>query len=349
MFDQPNISIKISGTIRDAISRISQNSLQIICVTDENNKYLGTVTDGDIRRGLLKGLTLESKIDLVVNQKSFYLKDSDLAKFKPGSVPTGISIVPLLNENYELIRLMKLNDIVQSSLTTIPVVIMAGGKGERLKPLTNKTPKPMLKIGDKPILEHLIFKLQEFGFEDIHITVNYLADQIIEHFRDGSDFGVRISFHREASPRGTAGSLSQIVGYENTPILIMNSDLITSINLKSLINFHKNNAYDMTICTRNYEIQIPFGVITTSGDLVKGVDEKPVISFPVNAGVYVINSELIDLLPPTEYMDMTDFINEISSQEITIGNFPIFESWLDVGQHSDLAQARTLSFSQQKS
>jgi dTDP-glucose pyrophosphorylase len=342
MKSQANISIRDTSSIREAIIAISANSMQIVCVVTSENTYLGTVTDGDIRRGLLKGMTIESPVLDVLNKESFFLFEHDLRRVNFGIFPSGINIVPILSSGKALIRLLKVSEVEQEYLATIPVVIMAGGRGERLKPLTTTTPKPMLKIGEKPILEKLIEDLFAFGFRDIHITVNYLAEQIIDHFGDGSKFGVSITIHKETQPRGTAGSLSGVKGYSDTPILVMNSDLITSINFGALIDFHISNDNQMTICTREYKTQIPFGIITVDAGIVKSLDEKPVLSFSVNAGLYVLDSELLNLLPGKGRLDMDDLINQNLNSRNKVGAFPIFESWMDVGRHADLAKAREM-------
>jgi dTDP-glucose pyrophosphorylase len=342
MKNPENISILDSGTIKDAIIAISANSLQIVCVVTLEGIFLGTVTDGDIRRGLLKGMTIESPILDVMNKESFFLFEHDLRRVNFGIFPSGINIVPILSSGKTLIRLLKVSEVEQEYLSAIPVVIMAGGRGERLKPLTNKTPKPMLTIGEKPILQKLIEDLFAFGFRDIHITVNYLAEQIIDHFGDGSKFGVSITIHKETQPRGTAGSLSELKGYAYTPMLIVNSDLITSVNFGALIDFHISNNNQMTICTREYETQIPFGLITVDEGVVKSLEEKPVLSFSVNAGLYVLDSELLNNLPEKGRLDMDDFINQNLDSRNKVGAFPIFESWLDVGRHTDLVKAREM-------
>jgi dTDP-glucose pyrophosphorylase len=344
MKTQENISILDSSAIKDAIIAISANSLQIVCVVTSDNTFLGTVTDGDIRRGLIKGLTIESPILEVLHKNSFFILEDDLRKSNIGSIPNGILVIPILTSDNKLVRLIKVPEAEQAAMATIPVVIMAGGKGERLKPLTNTTPKPMLKIGEKPILEKLVEDLFLFGFRDIHITVNYLAEQIVEHFGDGSGFGVSITIHQESAPRGTAGSLSEITGYLETPILVMNADLITSVNLNALIAFHNLSKNEMTICTREYETQIPFGVVKTDSGIVTSITEKPTLSFSVNAGLYVVNAKLLESISKTEHLDMDKFINRVLDSELKTGSFPIFESWLDVGRHNDLIRAKLESF-----
>jgi dTDP-glucose pyrophosphorylase len=335
-----NLVVFETSTIHQAIEKISANGLQMVFVIDENSKFLGTVSDGDIRRGLLKGYSLSTSVLNVTKLDSFYLFESEIYQLGSLNIPVGVRKIPILSDKREVIGVLDSNEVDTFIFANVPVVIMAGGRGERLRPITENTPKPMLKIGEQSLLEKLILDLKGQGFEKFFISVHYLADQIKDHFKDGSNFGVEITYLTEEYPRGTAGALSLLPKNLSNSVLMLNSDLVTNINYQSLLKFHDTGQFKLTVCSRSYEIQIPYGVLELDGEFLQQLTEKPVFQFQVNAGIYVLNSTVIDYVPTSGSYDITELINNLIENKLSIGAFPMFESWQDIGRPSDLDKVR---------
>jgi len=333
-------SIFVGSNIRDAIKKISENGKQIVCLVNESNIFLGTISDGDIRRGLLRGLSLEDDVDSIVQRNSFTVSQSEREVNSKIQAPVGVTQIPILNSNREFIKLMSIKEIDTYKYGSIPVVIMAGGKGERLKPLTDSVPKPMLKIGDKPILEKLIIRLVTQGFQSFTIIVNYLADEIIRYFGNGKNFGAEIRFIRESEFRGTAGSLSQIDDKNNQHFLIINSDLLTDVDFRSIVDFHNLEDSEATVCVSNYEISIPFGVVSQNNGVISKIVEKPRFNFFISAGIYLISGELLNKIPKNGIFNMPDLMTDFFESGIKVNAFPIHENWVDIGNHEDFIKAQ---------
>lgn len=331
--------IRPNFKISEAMQRLGDTQGIGLLVVDELKNILGSITDGDIRRALLRGFSINDFVEVAMCKTPLILRHNDaknavLKKAKESY----INLIPVLNSNGTVSDLIFLNSHINPC--EVPVVIMAGGLGARLGDLTKDCPKPMLKIGDKPVLKIILERLKAQGFKKFYISVNYKAEVIEEYFKDGHDFGCEILYLKEDKRLGTAGALSMLSSNLTGPIIVMNGDLLTKVDFRNLKEFHYTHESPLTICVRKYDFQVPYGVIRISNDAVKSLDEKPIQSFFVNAGVYVINSELLTSIPKDEFYDMTTFVNNLMEQDVKIHCFPIIEKWIDIGQIDDLTQAR---------
>lgn len=333
-----------TATIRDAIKQISESSFQVVIVVDHKGKVIGTVTDGDIRRGLLRGLGLGDLVVDLMNRNPFTMnvgtKKSDVLAAMKGR---GIRHVPLVDENNIFKSIIAENATSKFSITESPVLLMAGGRGQRLRPLTESVPKPMIKIGDVPILGIILTNLSQMGFKNVYISVNYLAEQIIEYVGNGESWGLKVEYVHETSPLGTAGALGLLPRGILNSVIVMNSDLVTQVNLRELLDFHEESKASLTVGVRNYDHQIPFGVLELKGPNITSLSEKPTMSVPVSAGIYAVSSDILQTVPLNQRIDMTEVLDSCLDRQDTVVGFPIHESWIDVGRIEDLNRARSES------
>ncbi len=340
MEDWRSLLLHSTNLVRDAISVIDKYDQKIAIVINENRKLLGTITDGDIRRGLLKGYGLDASVQQIMQTHpttgSIYDDSIHLLEILDAKK---LTFIPLLDEEGHLVDVKQKEELKKIKKLENPVVIMAGGLATRLRPLTDNTPKPMLKIAGQPLLEITLRQLSHFGFENIFISVNYLADNIENYFKDGRSFNLNIQYLRENTRMGTAGSLNLLPKNLHWPLIVINGDLLTKINYASLVDFHNSNGAQMTVCVRDYETQIPYGVINLNGLDVISIREKPLHSYFVNAGLYVIQPEIAYSIPEKTYMDMPSLIDTIIEKKKKIIAFPIREYWVDIGKHEDLVRA----------
>jgi dTDP-glucose pyrophosphorylase len=328
------------ATLREAMAVIDSAGLQIGLVTDAGGRLLGTVTDGDLRRAILRGRPLEDGVDGVMNARPVtaperMARDQVLDLMQARSVRQ----IVLLDADRRVVDLKSIEEMVTAPARPNWVVLQAGGLGTRLRPLTSTIPKPMLQVGKRPILETILQSFRNAGFSHFYIAVNYKREQIKEHFGDGSAFGVQIRYLEEEEPLGTAGALGLLPEMPREPVIVMNADLLTSLSFGQLLDFHLTSGASATLCTREYDVQIPFGVIDVESSVVVGIREKPIESFRVNAGVYVLNPEAIGLVPHSQSTDMPDLLNALIEADKRVAVFPIREYWLDIGRHDDLAKA----------
>lgn len=331
-------------TMRDAVARIQINEIKILLVTDANNKLMGTVTDGDIRRAILQGLDLSTPVRQIMNEMPVTV---DLSVERDAVVDMMkariVRHIPRIDADGCVVGLELLDEQAHRSLFTNEVIIMAGGRGERLRPLTDNIPKPMLKVGGKPILEKIIDHMSAQGFRNFTISVNYLAEMITEYFGDGRDRGVRIRYVRENKRMGTAGSLSLLPPESITqPFLVVNGDILTRIDFQNFATFHAEHGAEATLCVRDYRTRIPFGVVQTKGPYISALAEKPEHSCLINAGLYMLNPSVLKMVPRDEYFDMTDLINTMIDQECKLSAFHVDDEWVDIGHPDQLRQAQTL-------
>jgi len=330
MYDFKPLILFSDATLSDALTILDKEvDAQIVLVIGHGNKLIGTVTDGDIRRGLLNGYTLKSPVSDVMyeNFKSIQ-SGATLNDITSTFDEHGIKQLPELSKDGELVNLHLKGEHEKIETPQMDVVIMAGGLGTRLSPLTNSCPKPMLKIGDKPILQVIIENMRSQGFIKFFISLNYLGEQIVDHFGDGSAFDVQIEYIYEKDRLGTAGALGLLpesVSNQDGGCLILNGDVITNVDFNHLINFHSNNKADATMCVRDYSMQIPFGEVIIEGNKVLDIQEKPIKNFFVNAGVYVIELKLLKKIEQNQYLDMPDFFNQLLLEKNNITAFPIHE------------------------
>jgi dTDP-glucose pyrophosphorylase len=322
-------------SIRDCV-RIFENTSFVTVFIVESDVLLGTVTDGDIRRGLLVGLSLSSSVSTIMNKEFSFLPQNytlDMVGYllsKLGNVQ-----LPILREDGTIHSVYSPNFTPKLD---VPVVIMAGGRGTRLRPLTDNCPKPMIQVNGTPMLEIIINNFISLGVKKFFVSVNYMKEQIIDYFGDGSSLQISIEYIEENHPLGTAGSLSLLPEITSENIIITNGDVLSKIDYHSLFSFFSRHDSDALMCIRSSSTTIPFGVVSHQGHTFVSIDEKPSYDFMVNAGVYVLSSRLLRLLE-TRYIDMPEFFEFLASHNYNIHVFPIHEEWYDVGRHSSLKQA----------
>jgi dTDP-glucose pyrophosphorylase len=318
--------------IYKAIEIIDWNSQQIAVVTDEDGKLLGTVTDGDIRRGILKKVPLTSPVSQIMNPRPVTIpKMNDRKSIIDILNANKIRHLPVIDEERHVIGIERLEGQLADVHKKSWVVIMAGGLGKRLKPLTDDCPKPMLKIGDKPILQTILEQLIRQGFSRFCISVNYRSTQIKDYFGDGAGLGAEIYYINEKKRMGTAGSLSLFPFETQEPILVINGDILTKLNFEQLIDFHREHQAKATIAVATYDFQVPYGLIKANHDYLVGFEEKPIFSSFINAGIYVLNPDVLTCIPKNSYFDMNNLFKILLENKDAVGIFPIREYWTDVG------------------
>lgn len=333
--------LRVDDSIEIAVETIHAAGLRIGLVVDEGGKLLGTVTDGDIRRALLSRKDMSLSVVEIMNSTPITeTPDYDRLKVINIMREKDILHIPLVNSQGVIVGLEAINDLIENPVIENPVMLMAGGFGKRLLPLTNDTPKPLLKVGSKPILESIINRFQEFGFNNFYISLHYKGDMIKEYFGDGKDLGVSIKYIVEEEPLGTAGALTLLPkDLPDLPIVLMNGDLMTEVNFLSLLESHNNSKSQATVCVAEYDFQVPYGVLEVSETKVKSIIEKPTHRFFVNAGIYVVNKDLFSSLKPGKYCDMPDLLSSKIDEEEGINTFPLFEEWRDIGRIVDFDNA----------
>jgi dTDP-glucose pyrophosphorylase len=344
------VILSINSNIEDAIHVLNNVALKIVLVTDINGVLVGTISDGDIRRGLLQGLNLSSPIESIVHHDAVIVTpEADRNLVLQLMASNKIQQVPIVNENMHVIGLHLWDEVSTPSVRTNIMVIMAGGKGTRLHPQTENCPKPLLLIGGKPILEHIIDRAKAEGISHFVLAIYHLGHMIEEYFGDGKRFGVNIEYLREESPLGTAGALSLLSPIPNSSFLVTNGDVITDIHYGELLDFHQQQQATATMAVRVYEWQNPFGVVETEGIEITGYEEKPISRSQINAGVYVIEPAALSQLVNAEVCDMPTLFERLKSQAERIVAYLIYEPWLDVGRPADLVEAgHKLNISQAK-
>jgi dTDP-glucose pyrophosphorylase len=332
--------IKPTDSILIALAAIQRGSLQIALVLDGDDRLLGVVTDGDIRKHILKGVNLETPISGLMNANPVTASLSETrAELLAHMRARRVHQLPLIDPDGRVAGVAVLGDLVTVDVQPNLVVLMAGGLGSRLSPLTADTPKPMLKIGERPILETILLQFKEYGFRRFIITMHYLGDRIVEHFGDGSRLDAEITYLREPQPLGTAGALALLPERPAEPFFVMNGDLLTKLNFASLLSFHQASAAPMTVCVREHATTIPFGVAEVSGDRLDRLVEKPTYRRLVNAGIYACNPEIVDIVPRGKPSTMVDVVQILLDHGRKPAAFPIHEYWVDIGQHGDLVRA----------
>lgn len=336
--------ISESSTIKQALEIINSEALRVAVVVDNNQKLLGMITDGDIRRGLLNDLTLTDKVTKVMNANSItaYQGTSKELLLEVMEQKQILSI-PLLDQDGRVVGLETLHSALSKEKYQNPVFIMAGGFGTRLRPLTDNCPKPMLKVGDKPILETVIKSFIKAGFSNFYISTHYMPEQIHDHFGDGSDLGVSISYVHEDTPLGTGGAIGLLPENmsRDLPLIMINGDVLTKVDFQRVLSFHMENDADATMCVREYDYQIPYGVINGEGNKITSMVEKPVQRFFVNAGIYILSPRVIKSVAKNQKVDMPTLLEQHMNERQKVLMFPIHEYWLDIGRMDDFNRAQT--------
>ena len=332
--------VRDSATIRAAIRAIDDSALQIALVVDAEQRLVGTVTDGDVRRALLRGIALDTTVADIMNRQPAACpaalgREAALAVMRSADVKQ----VPLLDPAGRVIGLEILGDVVKRVERDNWVVLMAGGLGQRLRPLTQDCPKPMLSVGGQPILEIILKNFARQGFSRFFLSVNYKAEMVRNHFGDGERWDVHIDYLEEREKLGTAGALGLLPERPSQPLIIMNGDLLTDINFGSMLDFHLEQRATATMAVREHTVEVPFGVIDLADDYLAGVTEKPRYSWFVNAGVYVVEPRVIDLVERGKPVDMPDLFKRVLAGNERIAAFPVREYWRDIGRLEDFERA----------
>jgi len=333
--------INDSDSIRIALAIINNlgESNCVLFLVDKDDRLMGTVTDGDIRRGLINNINVDQPVKLVANTNFHKLVNGNLNyDYINMCRGKGIFILGNVDENGKLIGLVDLNEL--KAVLPLHAVIMAGGRGERLLPLTKSVPKPMLKVGGKPIIEHNVDRLSNYGIRDIHISINYLGEVISEYFGDGAEKGVNIAYVEEPKAMGTIGSVSLIDTFQFQDVLVMNSDLLTNIDFSDFYNEFVSQSADMAVASIPYHVDLPYAIMEINGDEIMSLKEKPRYTYFANAGIYLIKNEFLKLVPGNEYFNATDLIDLLLEKKAKILNYPILGYWLDIGKHDDFIKAQ---------
>lgn len=334
------IKLSLTSTIRDALQIINNGAIQMAVVLNSEGKLLGTITDGDIRRGLLNNLRLEDSVETILHTTPTVATLSDTKEeILQKALTKKLHQIPIIDEEYRVLGIQEINDLIKPSSKPNMVVLMVGGLGSRLRPLTEVTPKPMLKVGNKPILQTIVEKFAEYGFNEIVLCVNYKSHIIQDYFGDGSAFGVTITYIFEEERMGTAGALSLLTSLPNEPFFVMNGDLLTNINFDHLCNYHLTQNAMATMCVREYDFQVPYGVVNMEGNTILSIQEKPVHKFFVSAGIYMLNPDVIRYIPKNQFYDMPSLFEALIQQGQKAVSFPIREYWLDIGQMEEYERA----------
>jgi len=330
------------ATIKDAILRLNEIGLKLVLITDESNTLIGTISDGDIRRGLLRGLDLNGSVtDITRRNPIVVLPNINRKKVLQLMISHKIQQIPIVNEKSQAIGLHLWDELNTPIIYPNIMVIMAGGKGTRLHPHTIERPKPLLCIEGKPILEHIIDRAKNQGFTNFVLAIHYLGNMIEDHFGDGDKFGVKIQYLRETSPLGTAGALSLLNPKPESSFIVTNGDVITDINYVELLNFHQQNSAYATMAVREYEWQNPFGVVKTQGLEIIGFEEKPITLSHINAGIYVLEPLALSHLEKSVTLDMPSLLKRLQEKSQRVIAFPVYESWSDIGRIEDLNKFST--------
>jgi dTDP-glucose pyrophosphorylase/predicted transcriptional regulator len=340
MISWKKILIQPSDSLEHAIKILHDGGARITLVVDKDDKLLGTVTDGDIRRALINKLTMNSEVEIIMNNNPIKAsKDFSKQELIQLMTSKGLIHMPIVDEKGAICGLETIDHLIKNPVYKNPVFLMAGGFGKRLQPLTENTPKPLLKIGGRPIIETIIRQFISHGFTEFYISIHYKSEQIREYFKNGSEYGVNIYYVHEETPLGTAGSLGLLpADISGLPIIVMNGDLLTKVDFEDLLDFHNSNESDATMCIREYDVQIPFGVVDIIEGKIGKILEKPLHKFFVNAGIYVLNSILVKKIDGKSYLDMPDFLeNELKNKGINA--FPIHEYWQDIGRIEEYKKA----------
>lgn len=338
--DQPSLPlIAMETSIRATMEVIDRFAKGIAIVTDDEYRLLATVTDGDVRRAILAGINLDQPVARLKQPIPGETRPVPVSANVGSSQSELLAImehhsvrqVPLLDEAGRVCDLAVLHEILPQHELPLTGVIMAGGYGKRLMPLTESVPKPMLPVNGRPLLEHTLDKLRQAGIRSVNLATHHLSESIVRHFRDGSDFGVNLQYFQEDEPLGTAGGLAKM-GSGTDPLLVINGDILTGVDIRAMLDFHREHKACLTVGVRQFDIEVPFGVVETEGVQVTGIAEKPVLRHFINAGIYVVDRNLCRLVPGDRRFDMTDLIIAALADGGIVISFPVREYWIDIGR-----------------
>lgn len=347
MKDLRGLLLSKTDTLRAALRCLDSNGEGIALVVGRDRSLLGTVTDGDLRRATLAGLDVDHEtVDSLLRSRKGRHSRPLTARTGTNHVQllrmmkeSGLRHIPLVDEKGRVEEIALMRELALENDMPVTAVVMAGGLGTRLRPLTEKLPKPMLPVGDRPVMEHVLEQLHKVGISHVSITTHYKPEAIMEHFGDGRRFGVEINYVNEKEPLGTAGALG-LLKPPPGPVLVINGDVLTQVNFRSMLDYHVDNRAAMTIGVRKFDLQVPYGVVDISGATVRGLDEKPTYSFFINAGVYLMEPTVFALIKSEERLDATELIERLIAEGQKVVGFPIHEYWLDIGRPDDYLKAK---------
>ena len=341
MSNVKNIVLTKGDTVLKALELLDLHALRIVLVVDENNHLLGSITDGDIRRGLLKGQDLHASVESIMHTSPYSIEEDKLTNRQIFEImrEKRYLALPVIKDG-QLVNIITLDDLIRTKRKENPVFIMAGGFGTRLRPLTDKCPKPMLPIGGKPLLETIISSLKEQGFYKFYISTHYLPEIIQNYFGNGEKFDIQIQYVHESEPLGTGGALSLLPRQEvDLPFIVINGDVLTNMNFSKLIDFHISQNAVATMCVREFQYQIPYGVVNSEKNNIQSMTEKPSYYFDINTGIYVISPELLEQVEP-QFIGMPTILEQQIGKSQKVVSYPIHEYWLDIGQIEDYNRAQ---------
>lgn len=335
--------LPIQSTIQDVIRNLDDSALQIALIVSPDHTLIGTITDGDIRRGLLRGLDLNSSVESIVYHESLVVtpqmsRDMVIQLMQANKIHQ----LPIVDEKRKVVGLHLWDDILVPSRRPNSFIVMAGGKGTRLMPHTENCPKPLLPVAGKPMLEHIIERAKAEGFFRFFIAIHYLGHMIEDYFGDGSRFDVEIKYIKEEQALGTAGALSLLSETPSEPFLVTNGDVMTDIRYGELLDFHIRHGAGATMAVRLHEWQHPFGVVRTKGVDIVGFEEKPIYRSHVNAGIYALNPSALSFLSPGSHCDMPSLFSRLGTKDQRTIVYPMHEPWIDVGRPDDLEKINSI-------
>lgn len=346
MPDIADLIVSRAHSVRQVMESIDRSAKGIALVLDTEARLVGTVTDGDIRRAILAGINLDLPVtELLALRKSQFSSPvtaaigTDDPTLLHMMTETGVRHIPLLDSEGRVVDVAFLSDLVTEYELPLRAVVMAGGFGTRLSPLTDDLPKPMLPVGAKPLLELIVEQLRVAGIRQVNVATHYRGEMISDHFKDGQDFGVEIRYVKEDQPLGTAGALS-LLEESDEPLIVMNGDILTRIDFRAMLNFHREHKAELTVGVRQYEFRVPYGVVTTDGVDVIRISEKPVVQQFINAGIYLLNPSVCRLIPNGRPYDIPELIERLLQEQRCVVCFPIREYWLDIGKADQYDQAK---------
>ena len=335
-------------SVRRVMEQIDRNGQAIAVVVDEQRKLLDTVTDGDIRRAILGGIDLDLSIQNLIDHRPppahggpvTAPEGTGMAELLGRMAELSIRHIPIVDSGGRVVDVAVLTEMIKETELPITAVVMAGGRGTRLRPLTENLPKPMLPVGDRPLLELIIEQLCEAGIRRVNLTTHYKKDVIARHFGDGQGFGVEIQYVEEGEPLGTAGALG-LMAPTDKPMLVINGDILTRVDFRAMLDFHREHHADMTVAVRQHEFRVPYGVVESDGVLVTGISEKPVLRHFINAGIYLLDPGACRYIPTDQHYDMPDLITRLVEEHRRVVSFPVHEYWLDIGHVEDYQRAQS--------
>jgi NDP-sugar pyrophosphorylase family protein len=311
----------------------------ILFVVDNNNKLIGSLTDGDVRRGLLNDFTVDSKIDEIIQPNPCFVRkgENNIQKIITYR-EENYRILPVLDDSGQIVNVINFRNL--KSYLPIDAVVMAGGRGKRLQPLTDTTPKPLLKVGSKPIMEHNLDRLAKYGIDDFWVSVKYLGDQIENYFGNGKQKNVKIEYVWETEPLGTIGAVSKITNFEHDYVLVTNSDLLTNIDYENFFLDFVTQEADFAVLTIPYQVTIPYAVLETKDGTIKSFKEKPTYTYYSNGGIYLMKKEVLKYIPKNTFYNSTDLMENLIQNNYKVISYPFLGYWLDVGKHEDFEKAQ---------